>query len=878
MSIEQKDSLYKKFNEKFPLSFLPQMTLEQYTDTKRQDSFCYWVENITRELGSIRGGSSAKFGVYEYNTKPDSNSKNLDSDNKYAWDIKKGKDCQEAYKNVLKDIVKIANAAAIGDFEKIDDDSSISLGHAYRWKIAFLYSNKKLFNGFTKDSLVFLANQIVGSKKYNLKSKTSELQKIIIEHKPENVNLWDYGDKQWETWQTEQAKNNPNSWIKYFEELTKEIKAYSKNHSGLVEKLKSANMPEINTFIRNENDISPFAIFEMVNSLEYLNDKDKREEILEVLGDLFNLQEELPPTLPPIFSYSQKNGYLKTLQEEPKFIELSWELFNLSTNLKKNETAIIDVIDKLQSINNVGTCIISLCLFWAMPNKFIPTSVEIRDYIEKTYNIKIQQQMKGVEYIDSLRQLENSRKTKPKIPEVVSKAIKSYKQGDVDMGAVNDNDEIVTECKELLENSYNLILHGAPGTGKTYLAKKIAKEMGCNDTEIGFVQFHPSYDYTDFVEGLRPKKDDGNSEIGFKRTNGVFKEFCRMAILNIEQSNKKPDELQDEEYFETIYNSIFEDIQNKEHLELDVPNRNNKTLVGIKNNRICYGGDSRNESESNIKAMFLYLFKNDIDSSKWTNNDYSKLINSLTNGRVRVLDYTFYHAILSELLKRARSQEYLKQKKKQILQTEKQKKYVFIIDEINRGELSKIFGELFFTVEQSYRGFDEQGKPKGLIQTQYQNLIDNDDPFVNGFYIPDNVYIIGTMNDIDRSVESMDFAFRRRFTFKEVKATDTQISIINSLSISQKIKEKAIAKMNALNKKIWDTETNTGIEGLSSAYHIGGAYFKKLENYKNENKCFEDLWKYNLEGLLREYLRGMEHSETILEDTLHEAYLKAGED
>ena len=80
------------------------------------------------------------------------------------------------------------------------------------------------------------------------------------------------------------------------------------------------------------------------------------------------------------------------------------------------------------------------------------------------------------------------------------------------------------------------------------------------------------------------------------------------------------------------------------------------------------------------------------------------------------------------------------------------KNYVFIIDEINRGEISKIFGELFFSIDPGYRGV------AGTVQTQYQNLIEDGDIYENGFYVPENVYIIGTMNDIDRSVDSMDFA------------------------------------------------------------------------------------------------------------------------
>ena len=75
------------------------------------------------------------------------------------------------------------------------------------------------------------------------------------------------------------------------------------------------------------------------------------------------------------------------------------------------------------------------------------------------------------------------------------------------------------------------------------------------------------------------------------------------------------------------------------------------------------------------------------------------------------------------------------------------------------------FGELFFSIDPGYRGLDENGKPKGLVTTQYQNLVEDTDPFKKGFFVPENVYIIGTVNDIDRSVESMDFAMRRRFIF-----------------------------------------------------------------------------------------------------------------
>ena len=182
------------------------------------------------------------------------------------------------------------------------------------------------------------------------------------------------------------------------------------------------------------------------------------------------------------------------------------------------------------------------------------------------------------------------------------------------------------------------------------------------------------------------------------------------------------------------------------------------------------------------------------------------------------------------------------------------KNFVFIIDEINRGEISKIFGELFFAIDPGYRGI------KGKVLTQYSNLIDEE--LEKYFYIPENVYIIGTMNDIDRSVESMDFAMRRRFAWKEVKAKNTQDMLNTMFNDNKEIEEKdkqlfideAKKRMDKLN------DTIEKIEGFNSSYHIGASYFLKLKNYYNGNNkedAFKSLWENHLKGLLFEYLRGM---------------------
>ena len=139
---ELRDKLYEDFLKEFPLESLKDMTLEKYTNLNREDSFCYWIESKTYKLGSIWGGSSYKFGIYQYAKKPN-NPTIIVSDDKYAWYKWYNVETRdEAYKLTLSSIVNIAEAATEGRFMDIDNDTT--LGEVLRWKIAFLYSHKQL--------------------------------------------------------------------------------------------------------------------------------------------------------------------------------------------------------------------------------------------------------------------------------------------------------------------------------------------------------------------------------------------------------------------------------------------------------------------------------------------------------------------------------------------------------------------------------------------------------------------------------------------------------------------------------------------------------------------------------------------------------------
>lgn len=299
-------------------------------------------------------------------------------------------------------------------------------------------------------------------------------------------------------------------------------------------------------------------------------------------------------------------------------------------------------------------------------------------------------------------------------------------------------DETLSTQGEEIQNRINkgnvsqIIFTGAPGTGKTREAKLIAKSF---DTKYEMVQFHPSYDYTDFVEGLRPvtvEDGEGKGGMTFVKCDGAFKSFCRWVVKN------------------------------------GSPN----------------------------------------------------------------------------------------------------KKYFFIIDEINRADLSKVFGELMYCLEKDKRGKEHH------IQTQYQNLPtyeikdkkaveikDDCDCFKDGFYIPENVVIIGTMNDIDRSVESMDFALRRRFEFEEFKVDDTMLeNAFKAMGIedAKNITER-VMKLNhviSYNKK--EDEKNFGEEfGLNEQYYISQGQFSDFRgDTRSAAMVCQDVWDSHIKLLLREYVRG----------------------
>lgn len=403
------------------------------------------------------------------------------------------------------------------------------------------------------------------------------------------------------------------------------------------------------------------------------------------------------------------------------------------------------------------------------------------------------------------------------------------------------------ECKnpysKLLLESKNIIFRGAPGTGKSYLAKQIAADIISNGytdqyveltdmqkKQVEFVQFHPSYDYSDFVEGLRPKMNDDGS-MGFELQDGIFKSFVDKARMNFEDSQKTKEIREKEISAKTVMANFFEKIEYGETEFATI--KDSKFKITNVDDKHIYISIPENKTADKL-SLNIDEVRKMLESGK----DFEKVsdITTFFGKQFATQSYSYDFALFKAI------KEAGKDGVKTNVAPEKLNKYIFIIDEINRGEISKILGELFFSIDPSYRG------KSGEVATQYSNMHINPD---EKFYIPENVYIIGTMNDIDRSVDSFDFAMRRRFRFVEIKADETQ-DMLDSLE-NEEIKIEAVNRMDKLNSEILK------VDDLNENYQIGASYFLKLRTVS-----FDALWTDYLKPLLQDYVRGLYDEEGIM--------------
>ena len=400
-------------------------------------------------------------------------------------------------------------------------------------------------------------------------------------------------------------------------------------------------------------------------------------------------------------------------------------------------------------------------------------------------------------------------------------------------------DELIKNINELMSNTdktsavpLNQILFGAPGTGKTYHTKKMAveiingkKEKDRSREEINkeyeelieagqivFTTFHQSLSYEDFIEGIKPETIDGN--VTYEVKEGIFKQLCSRAI---EQKPKNNDiEIYD---FDKGWNDLIAEV------EQNLLSDSMLLLPILTQDKGVYVTEITDNGNLKIKPKNSQL---DIDYIV-SYNRTKKLQEAFPDlSVVKNIDKEFrsviggsnssaYWAVLNYINNK------IKENNKEI-DFEETKNHVLIIDEINRGNVSAIFGELITLLEEDKR----KGNPEHTeVVLPYSG---------DNFSVPNNVYIIGTMNTADRSVEALDTALRRRFSFVEMQSNPEILSKVENVDL----------------KKLLKT-INQRIEVLIDKDHqIGHSYFIGIQDIGDLKSTFKD----KIIPLLEEYFYG----------------------
>jgi len=745
-----KRELYQSFQKEFPLETLKDMPLDKYTNLNKEDSFCYWLESRTYDLGSFWGGSSYKFLIYRYNKRPAEGDPRVTYDDKYAWYSNLGKaTAEEAYNVVRDEIVKVATLANDGDFEAIDGLDR--LGHSYKWKIAFLYSKENLIPIYNRGMLQVVANEL-GMKNVQ-RVKTVEIQQFLMEQKGEK-DLYEFYD---ELLKILDSKSKVNSFedIKatIIEKLEEDDRFVAKKSGkdylwvgtkdGLIgndachyeivnDSNKRAGHSKSTVFVEMHHEgrkAKPFKALQSVEGIktfpwtiygERLNENgwsikegDTNELTNTLIQELYGLDNVIGEKAKDII---KENSEAPT--DEKQYWWLSalpkiWSLASMKVGEEQDYTLYNERGNKRKIYQNfldakVGDVVIG---YEARPTKQIVGLLEISKaaddhaiYFKMVEKLPSPIDLSSLKSTDGLENMEYMRnpqgslfKVTPDEFDIIMDLIRDdnplpKEEANEPYGKSEFLDDVFVTYKDydqlenLLLRKKNLILQGAPGVGKTFAAKRLAYALMGEKDDNRVVQVQFHQNYS-YEDFVMGYKPNENA--GFELKNGIFYKFCKRAA------------------------------------------------------------------------------------------------------------------------------------------TDREHKYFFIIDEINRGNLSKIFGELLMLIENDYRD-----KP---IQMSYRE---------EHFAVPSNVYIIGMMNTADRSLAMIDYALRRRFSFFEMKPG------FESPQFMDYIQKQMDPHLNQLVKAIIDlNKVIANDDSLGSGFCIGHSYLCNLGYHYN----LETIVEYDIIPMLREY-------------------------
>lgn len=718
-------ALWDEFLALWPISRLRTMTLEEYTQSGSQDTFCYWLEIRLQQMGNIAGGSAFKFGIFSRKSKTEKEDGGGASySENYAWYSKYGANEQEVFAKVRDLVVRVAEAAAQGDLQVIED---ADLGQATKWKIAFHYQNRDkpcVIDVFMRRS--FLAFLGMSGADHTMKS----LQEAALKKKGAEEGILEFGARVWSTWEAKGfdiwklSHGNDGSFAAgEREQLELERRVILHKETG-------AN--QANNFLKAAED----ALFYLC----FGND-------VRLLG--------------------QFAGPAKVSAKGADWLERPYEVLRKAI-IKRPYT------DSKQKWTPAGNS-----TFWQVP-------MEQLSAFEKT----LLQPYFGIG-LEEIMDADIEKTTPPSLSTATG--------------------------------PLNRILYGPPGTGKTYrsVAEAVAIIEGKTvdallpvgtymetkkrfdeyraGGQVEFVTFHPSYTYQDFVVGIRPSTEGTN--VVYSVEPGPLKRLADAAEENWRASRLTAGEkLTEMQRFDRAFAQLLKDISNAPDGYVEI------TLHSDKKTQARVGKQAKGVILSKNENGIRYNVARKGLAALWP---LRASINAPGDMEPRS-NMSYFFAVLKHLVAIDSKFGVPEEKAPELL-----KNYVLIIDEINRGNIAKIFGELITLIEDDKR--------LGAVNELTCNLPYVDPDEEPAFGLPSNLYIVGTMNTADRSIALLDTALRRRFVFEELMP---DFSVLPPAALDGVELPKLLETLNRRIAYLFDRD-----------HTLGHAYFMGIKSFGDLEHC-----------------------------------------
>ena len=605
------------------------------------------------------------------------------------------------------------------------------------------------------------------------------------------------------------------TWIPYYKEFAQRLTQFQKDRKRLLNLIYNNRDELLAKYLHDQGgegdlleDIDPFTVFGLFNrGIKHEN----RINSAKLFKNILDIKADIPKDFEgiPVLNNQKSHFFGFRSHRGKNDIQNLWNLFIKVVNDENFEEEYNTVIK--QFIIKVN---ITMGLFWIRPEKFLAFDRTNRQYLKEQYGIKLPN--KAPEYSEYMKILDSINK-KMASGEIKENTFYELSANANNLGYDNSDYDSYLEWgsfyTELWKKRKNIILQGAPGTGKTYRIPELVvrlcePEFDANNAtrkelmsvynrlkeekRVMFTTFHQSMDYEDWLEGLRPVLE--NDQVTYKIESGIFKRLCTEAERPL--SAKKDVNISDEAivwkvslsgtgdnpvrrdcmkngYIRIGWDGYGENIT--EETDWSIHNGEGKTILNAFINTMKVGDVVMScYSSRTIDAIGIvtgeYEWHDNFEHYKrvrrvkWLVKDINEDIVKLNDDKTMTLGTVYrLNAITLDKVK-----SLLDKYEASKTLIDNNKPYVIVIDEFNRGNVSKIFGELITLLEPDKR--------KGMRNAESVLL-----PYSKKeFYIPSNVFLVATMNTADRSLDTIDYAIRRRFAFITVKPQEIDDDNFNS--------------------------------------------------------------------------------------------------